>query len=171
MLQHFFGELIESALAQPQVFVHRDYHCRNIMVTDGQELAAIDFQDAVCGAITYDLVSLLRDCYIVWPDSQVRGWVKQYWQQLHDRKVVEVREPVFQRWFDLMGLQRHIKVLGIFARLSIRDNKHGYLNDLPTVVRYVQNVAAQEVMAEDFLAWFNTRVMPLVGQQSWGLHL
>lgn len=167
MLQQFFDDLIESALAQPQVFVHRDYHSRNIMITADDQLAAIDFQDAVCGPITYDLVSLLRDCYVVWPDDQVRGWVKHYWQQLYAGHIIDVQESVFQRWFDLMGLQRHIKVLGIFARLSIRDSKHGYLNDLPTVVNYVRSVAADEFIAEDFLAWFDKKIMPLVKQQKW----
>jgi N-acetylmuramate 1-kinase len=157
MLQRFFDDLIESALAQPQVFVHRDYHSRNIMITADDQLATIDFQDAVCGPITYDLVSLLRDCYVVWPDAQVRGWVKHYWQQLHAGHIIDVQESVFQRWFDLMGLQRHIKVLGIFARLSIRDGKHGYLNDLPTVVNYVRSVAADEFIAEDFLSWFDKK--------------
>ncbi len=167
MLQQFFDDLIESALAQPQVFVHRDYHSRNIMITADDQLAAIDFQDAVCGPITYDLVSLLRDCYVVWPANQVRGWVKHYWQQLYAGHIVDVQESVFQRWFDLMGLQRHIKVLGIFARLSIRDNKHGYLNDLPTVVNYVRSAAADEFVAQDFLAWFDKKIMPLVKQQAW----
>lgn len=168
MLQRFFDILVESALAQPQVFVHRDYHCRNIMVKADGELATIDFQDAVCGAITYDLVSLLRDCYIVWPEARVRGWVSAYWQQLHGAGMVDVHEPVFQRWFDLMGLQRHIKVLGIFSRLSIRDGKHGYLNDLPTVLRYVQSVAAQQVAGEEFLGWLEGKVIPLVRQKDWG---
>lgn len=171
MLQQFFDGLIESALAQPQVFVHRDYHCRNIMVTPDQQLATIDFQDAVCGPVSYDLVSLLRDCYVVWPASQVRGWVKSYWQRLYGNGVVDVQEPVFQRWFDLMGLQRHIKVLGVFARLSLRDGKHGYLNDLPTVIRYVQSVAAQHVMAEDFIDWFNGKIVPLAKCREWGKSL
>jgi hypothetical protein len=171
MLQVFFDELIASALSQPQVFVHRDYHCRNIMITADNQLATIDFQDALRGAITYDLVSLLRDCYVVWPEQRVRAWVKSYWQILVEQKRVDVDESVFQRWFDLMGLQRHIKVLGIFARLSLRDGKHGYLNDLPTVFRYVQSVAAQHEVSKDFLGWLNDKIKPLAQQQVWGKDL
>lgn len=168
MLQQWFDVLLQSALAQPVVFVHRDYHCRNIMVCEDHSLATIDFQDALAGPITYDLVSLLRDCYVVWPDAQVTGWVADYWQLLAEQGLVDVELPMFQRWFDLMGLQRHIKVLGIFARLSIRDNKHGYLNDLPTVVNYVRRVARQQPEAEAFCHWFEAVVMPRVRKQSWG---
>lgn len=164
MLTQFFNALLDSAEQQPQAFVHRDYHCRNIMCLDNGELACIDFQDAVTGPVTYDLVSLLRDCYVVWPDAQVHNWVenyrKSYWPQTEAQQ--------FQQWFDLMGLQRHIKVLGIFARLSIRDGKHGYLNDLPTVVRYVLNVASKQPQAGEFAQWFEQCIIPLCKQQSWG---
>lgn len=171
MLAQFFLSLIDSALAQPQHFVHRDYHCRNIMLTHDNQLATIDFQDAVCGPLTYDLVSLLRDCYIVWPQERVRGWVSQFHKKLVQQGMVRVDEATFQQWFDLMGLQRHIKVLGIFARLSIRDGKHGYLQDLPTVVNYVRSIARQQACATDFLAWFDDRVIPLARQQDWGRNL
>lgn len=166
MLQRFFDQLAQSAQQQPQVFVHRDYHSRNIMVTEHNELATIDFQDAVVGPLTYDLVSLLRDCYVVWPREQVQGWVRDFHRQYCQRHDVDLQQ--FQTWFDLMGLQRHIKVLGIFARLSIRDGKHGYLNDLPTVVRYVRSVAAEHHQAADFLAWFDDKLLPLIARQSWG---
>lgn len=171
MLQRFFQELIDSAQDQPQQFVHRDYHSRNIMITEDQLLATIDFQDAVCGPITYDLVSLLRDCYVVWPEQQVREWVAIFYKKLLHKGQLRVDEATFQHWFDLMGLQRHIKVLGIFARLSIRDNKHGYLQDLPVVVSYVRSVAQQQACASEFWEWFEDKIMPLVKQQSWGTNL
>ena len=169
MLQQFFQLLLGSALTQPQVFVHRDYHCRNIMIDEDSELATIDFQDAVCGPITYDLVSLLRDCYCVWPQRQVTDWVEHYWQLLHQHQLIDVNEATFHRWFDLMGLQRHIKVLGVFSRLSIRDGKEDYLNDLPTVVTYVRTVAAEQPEAEAFCLWFDEKILPLIRQQSWGV--
>lgn len=171
MLAEFFTELINSALEQPQVFVHRDFHSRNIMVLADKQLAAIDFQDAVCGAITYDAVSLLRDCYVVWPEQQVRQWVAEYWQQLKNLGIVNVDQAQFQTWFDLMGLQRHIKVLGIFARLSIRDNKHGYLHDLPTVMHYVLAVAKQHKASQAFEHWLTKKILPLAKQQAWGAQL
>jgi aminoglycoside/choline kinase family phosphotransferase len=135
------------------------------------ELAAIDFQDALHGPITYDPVSLFRDCYVVWPEEKVRGWVADYWRMLSEKHKVSVSEIEFQRWFDFMSLQRHIKVLGIFARLSIRDNKHGYLQDLPTVVRYVMQVAAQHGEAKDFYRWFTASILPLAKAQPWGADL
>ena len=171
MLAVFFNHLLSNAQQQPQVFVHRDYHCRNIMVTGNGELATIDFQDAVCGPVTYDLVSLLRDCYVVWPQQKVRDWVAAYWQQMYQQNLVEVEQETFQRWFDLMGLQRHIKVLGIFARLSIRDNKHGYLQSLPTVIRYVLEVSRQHPQAQPFVNWFEVELLPLVRKQAWGQSL
>lgn len=164
LLVSLFDWLVDSALQQPQVFVHRDYHSRNIMLTASGELATIDFQDAVLGPASYDLVSLLRDCYVVWPAADVSRWVEQFrastWPQLDAEQ--------FRRGFDLIGLQRHIKVLGVFARLSIRDNKHGYLNDLPTVIRYVRDVAAMYPQAAEFLDWFDQRLMPQARLQPWG---
>ncbi len=171
MLDSFFDELVDSALDQPQQFVHRDYHSRNIMITDDHLLVTIDFQDAVCGPITYDLVSLLRDCYVVWPEQRVRAWVSYFYKKLIQQGQLRVDETIFQRWFDLMGLQRHIKVLGVFSRLSIRDDKHGYLQDLPVVVNYVLAVARQQECAEDFLEWFEDRILPLIRKQSWGANL
>lgn len=167
MLEKFFTALLDSAEQQPQAFVHRDYHCRNIMCLSDGSLACIDFQDAVIGPVTYDAVSLLRDCYVVWPQEQVQNWVEDYRQQYWPM----IDSQQFQQWFDLMSLQRHIKVLGIFARLSIRDGKHNYLNDLPTVIRYVLNVARQQAAANEFAVWFEQRILPLVRQQHWGCHL
>jgi len=134
-----FRALIINAQAQPQVFVHRDFHSRNLMIGE-QGLGIIDFQDAVRGPLTYDLVSLLRDCYIEWPQTQVEAWVEAYRRLAIDAGLTHADRERFLRWFDLMGLQRHIKVLGIFCRLWYRDGKAGYLGDLPLVWRYTREV-------------------------------
>lgn len=138
-----FRTLVNAALEQPRVFVHRDFHSRNLMLRADGSIATIDFQDAVRGPITYDLVSLLRDCYIAWPDPQVHAWVEQYRCRLLAAGMAVADAPTFLRWFDLMGLQRHIKVLGIFCRLWYRDGKRGYLADLPRVWSYVRAVGAR----------------------------
>ena len=136
--------LIESALEQPQVFVHRDYHSRNLMLTDKGEIGVIDFQDAVVGPITYDLVSLFRDCYIDWPDDKVYSWLDQFLQQRHTKGCLDKFDTAsFYRWFDLMGAQRHMKAIGIFSRLLLRDKKSGYLQDIPRTLGYLVNVCSQ----------------------------
>ncbi|RVU81425.1 aminoglycoside phosphotransferase [Leucothrix sargassi] len=141
-LQSVFDVLKASAKAQPQVFVHRDYHSRNLMVTPENNPGVIDYQDAVLGPICYDLVSLLRDCYIAWPESKVYQWVAAYQDLATEKGLMNlVSAEEFKRWFDLIGLQRHIKVLGIFARLNHRDGKSAYLNDLPLTLSYVLTVA------------------------------
>jgi len=138
MLDTVFTRLVENALEQPQLFVHRDYHSRNLMLTDANPPGIIDFQDAVRGPITYDLVSLLKDAYIRWPLEQVDRWVEGYaGLALESGLIDEAQRVQFQRWFDLMGLQRHIKVAGIFARLYRRDGKAGYLADIPLVLDYI----------------------------------
>ncbi|MDP1573404.1 MAG: phosphotransferase [Coxiellaceae bacterium] len=124
--------LIDAANAQPSVFVHRDYHSRNLMVCKDGLFGVLDFQDAAVGPVTYDLVSLLRDCYIDWPIEKTEKWAFTFYQQLN----IATDFSVFLRWFDWMGLQRHLKCLGIFSRLSYRDQKHGYLNDIPRVLNY-----------------------------------
>ncbi len=129
--------LIESALAQPTVCVHRDYHSRNLMHLTNGEPGIIDFQDAVIGPVTYDLVSLLRDCYIAWPQERIDGWLAGHWHQLRTHGIVDCELDVFTRWFDLMGLQRHLKAIGIFSRLNLRDGKTGYLKDIPRTFGYV----------------------------------
>ncbi|MDC9724914.1 MAG: phosphotransferase [Gammaproteobacteria bacterium] len=141
-LQTTFNILIDNALEQPQVFVHRDYHSRNLMHTTENTPGIIDFQDAVIGPITYDLVSLLRDCYISWPEDKLTQWIQYYLGHAHQQGLLNgVSIEQFTRWFDLMGLQRHIKVLGIFCRLHYRDNKDNYLNDLPLTLHYVQKIS------------------------------
>ena len=121
-------------LEQPQgVFVHRDFHSRNIMLTPKGDIGIIDFQDARVGAITYDLVSLLKDCYIEWDKEEVERSALYY----RDNTGLEVEDATFIKWFDFMGLQRHVKVLGIFSRLHLRDGKDGYLKDIPLTLKYV----------------------------------
>jgi len=140
-LRETYQLLIASAHEQPVVFVHRDYHSRNIMLCADQSLGILDFQDAVWGPITYDAVSLLRDCYIAWDNSQVEKWVNYFYQQLlRENKIKNISFNTFLRWFDWMGLQRHLKCLGIFSRLFYRDNKAGYLKEIPRVLNYALSV-------------------------------
>ncbi len=142
MLASTFEFLIREALGQPQVFVHRDYHSRNLMIVGERNPGVIDFQDALRGPLGYDLVSLLKDCYICWPRDRVVQWVNAYRSVLAKRGMnVGQDERQFLRWFDLIGVQRHIKVLGIFARLWYRDGKPGYLRDLPLTLQYVRDTA------------------------------
>ncbi len=130
--------IVDEVVAQPQgVFVHRDFHSRNLMLTPRDEIVVIDYQDARVGAITYDLVSLLRDCYISFDREQIEALALSF----RDKKGLSVDDTTFIRWFDYMGLQRHIKVLGIFARLSIRDGKDGYLDDIPQTLDYILSIA------------------------------
>jgi N-acetylmuramate 1-kinase len=143
VLASSFEFLIREALEQPQVFVHRDYHSRNLMIVGDRNPGVIDFQDALRGPIGYDLVSLLKDCYISWPRERVVQWVNGYRATLAKRGMnVGSDERQFLRWFDLIGVQRHIKVLGIFARLWYRDGKPGYAKDLPLTLHYVRATAA-----------------------------
>jgi len=137
------AQLAAAALEQPQVFVHRDYHSRNLMLLPAGNPGILDFQDAMRGALSYDLVSLFKDCYVVWPRARVLAWVRDYRQRALAAGIpIPGDEADFVRWFDLMGLQRHLKVLGIFARLWYRDGKPGYLRDLPTVLDYVLETTA-----------------------------
>ncbi|HHM06188.1 MAG TPA: aminoglycoside phosphotransferase [Gammaproteobacteria bacterium] len=141
-LKGCFDFLAGQALLQPQVWVHRDYHSRNLMRLPRRNPGILDFQDAVVGPVTYDLVSLLRDCYIRWPRQRVKDWVAVYLRRAQGEGYLrEVAAPQFQRWFDLMGVQRHLKAAGIFARLYHRDGKPGYLADIPRTVGYIVEVA------------------------------
>ncbi len=140
-----YAFLISEAQQQPQAFVHRDYHSRNLMLQSDGAPGIIDFQDAVWGPVTYDLVSLLRDVYIQWSPSLVMDFLSYYRQQAIQHHILaeSVTMPQLQRWFDLIGLQRHLKILGIFCRLNYRDNKPNYLNDLALTLNYVYEVCAQ----------------------------
>ncbi|MGH8030459.1 MAG: aminoglycoside phosphotransferase family protein [Arenimonas sp.] len=160
-IERAFGALADAALAQPQAFVHRDYHSRNLLVTPERNPGIIDFQDAVRGPVTYDLVSLLRDCYIEWPDERVHAWVEAYRRRLLDAGVACKHANAFRRDFDLMGLQRHIKVLGIFCRLWYRDGKRSYLRDLPLVWEYTRRVGLRHPetapLVRRIAAWLGDR--------------
>lgn len=138
MLENVLDAISETVLSQPQgVFVHRDYHSRNIMVTPKGETGVIDYQDAMNGAVTYDLVSLLKDLYIRFDPEKINALALQF----RDRAGINADDTTFLKWFDFMGLQRHIKVLGVFARLWLRDGKPGYLGDLPLTLRYTVEAA------------------------------
>ena len=148
-----FKKLSHNALNQPQVFVHRDFHSRNLMILNNESLGIIDYQDAVVGPITYDLVSLLRDCYITWPNEKIYDLCINFYENINKHKIIDnVDESTFTKWFDLMGIQRHLKAVGIFSRLSIRDKKSTYLNDIPRTLRYIKSVASKypetEILAE-----------------------
>ena len=136
--------LVINALEQPQVFVHRDYHSRNLMKIDQGNPGILDFQDAVKGPITYDLVSLLRDCYIDWPPARVEQRLADYYELAASHELTEVNINEFRRWFNLMGVQRHLKAIGIFSRLNIRDGKPGYLKSIPRTLQYVIQVCSEE---------------------------
>ncbi len=152
--------LVESALEQPVTCVHRDYHCRNLMVLGDNSMGIIDFQDAVIGPVTYDLVSLLRDCYIAWPQNQVALWASQYYQMLKQAGVIACELPQFTRWFDLMGMQRHLKAIGIFSRLNLRDGKSGYLKDIPRTLNYVMAQAQAYPELDGFHHFLQQHVLP-----------
>ncbi len=139
-LDGVFEFIIKEVLSQPQgLFVHRDFHSRNIMFGCSDDLVVIDYQDAMVGAVTYDLVSLLRDVYVELDPYDVKSKALAF----RDKKGLDVDDETFMRWFDIMGLQRHIKILGIFSRLSIRDGKDGYLNDIPLTLKYILEVASK----------------------------
>jgi N-acetylmuramate 1-kinase len=161
MLDRLLEFLVQSAAAQPATFVHRDYHSRNLLLSPQNNPGILDFQDAVYGPITYDLASLLKDCYIAWPPPRVRAWVLNYREQLLQAGVVLPPSAApFMRWFDLMGLQRHIKVLGIFSRLYYRDGKLQYLKDLPRVLQYVKDAAGAYEETAQFADFIATRIDP-----------
>jgi hypothetical protein len=136
--------LVDSALGQPQVFVHRDYHSRNLMVVEQNNPGILDFQDAVNGPITYDLVSLLRDCYIAWPCARVQQLVLGYYETARAHELVNADAEQFMSWFNLMGIQRHLKVAGIFSRLKIRDGKARYMDDIPLTLDYLLQACREE---------------------------
>ncbi len=159
-----FDFLERVALAQPAVLVHRDYHSRNLMVVESDNPGVLDFQDATVGAVTYDLVSLLKDCYIRWPRERVIAWVDEYRARAAEAGIpAGADRAAFLRDFDLMGLQRHLKVLGIFARLWYRDGKPGYLRDLPLVLDYALEVTGAFEELRDLDRLFRERLVPAFG--------
>jgi aminoglycoside/choline kinase family phosphotransferase len=144
ILDSAFDLLVTECLGQPQVLVHRDYHSRNLMRTGQDNPGVLDYQDAVRGPITYDLVSLLRDVYIQWPESRVEGWVDDWAGKARTAGLLNgLARSAVHRWFDLTGVQRHLKVAGIFARLWYRDGKSRYLADVPLTLDYLLSAAAR----------------------------
>lgn len=167
LLSDAFATLIESALSQPRVCVHRDFHSRNLMVIDKDNPGVLDFQDAVMGPVTYDVVSLLRDCYIDWPNAEVERWAWSYFDQAVSAGILRAEQSAaFMSWFDLMGMQRHLKAAGIFARLCVRDGRDQYLRDLPRTLSYVIEVASRYPALHELGRFVATVVMPrLAGQR------
>jgi hypothetical protein len=154
LIANTLDSISEVVLSQPQeTFVHRDFHSRNIMVTLRGELGVIDYQDAMSGAITYDLVSLLKDCYIAFEREEIERLALTF----RDKKGVKVDDKTFLKWFDFMGLQRHIKVLGIFSRLHLRDKKDAYLKDIPLVLRYTIETALRYKETKEFALFLESK--------------
>ena len=160
-IQSLTDLLVESALEQPRVFVHRDYHSRNLIRTSNNNPGVLDYQDAVLGPLSYDLVSLLKDCYITWPGQKTRQWAGQYCRRLNTETDWEtIEESQFLRWFDLMGVQRHLKASGIFARLFHRDGKAGYIKDIPRTLRYILEVKQTCPELQDLCVCIEQHVLP-----------
>lgn len=159
VLQEMFNILIERALQQPRVFVHRDYMPRNLMVSDPNP-GILDFQDAVSGPLSYDVISLFKDAFISWPEERIQGWLAQYRQQAQARGLPLPDPDTFQTDLDWMGLQRHLKVLGIFARIRYRDGKAHYLEDAPRFLDYVMQVASRYGALQPLAKLFQQHILP-----------
>lgn len=157
-LQHLLNE---SARNQPQVYVHRDYHSRNLMVLSEGNPGILDFQDAVKGPLTYDAISMLRDCYITWPTDQVVEWQREYFLLLTQANMLSKHDwSGFVKAMDLMGIQRHLKASGIFARLYHRDGKEGYLNDIPTTLNYIFEIGQHYPEMQSLVRLLESKVLP-----------
>ncbi len=152
--------LVRNALDQPQVFVHRDYHSRNLMVTKQRNPGILDFQDAVEGPVTYDLVSLLKDCYVQWPEGWIHERALGFYEKLDAANRGIMGEAQFLRYFELMGVQRHLKAAGIFCRLNHRDGKSGYLGDVPRTLSYIQRIAERYPELDFLVSLIDKRVLP-----------
>ena len=155
--------LVENAICQPQVFVHRDYHSRNLMVMEQDNPGILDFQDALEGPFTYDLVSLLKDCYVSWPADEVRQWALGYYRKLSAATRELVDEQQFCRYFELMGVQRELKAAGIFCRLNHRDGKSAYLDDVPRTLNYIVELGSRYEELNFLVPLITGRVLPAWG--------
>ena len=173
LIEAVFQLLIKNAQEQPQVFSHRDLHSRNIMCLSDGACAVIDFQDAVIGPITYDFVSLTKDCYVRRSPAEVDKFALEFREKLVQRNLLskDKNASKFIEWVDFMGLQRHLKVLGIFSRLHLRDGKHSYLTHLPLVIDYVLETilryGGSDPIISEFNYWFEYTVRPVIARQSW----
>ena len=156
--EEIFEQLSVYALDQNQVFVHRDFHSRNILMSEKGEMGVVDFQDAVRGPITYDLVSLLKDCYISLPSSKIDHWVDYYFARLMDHELIDKSHQEFKLEFDLMGVQRHLKAIGIFSRLKYRDGKDSYISDIPRTIDYVSATAKQHSFLDPLYQFIHQHV-------------
>ncbi len=158
--------LVANALDQPQVFVHRDYHSRNLMVTSENNPGILDFQDAVEGPLTYDLVSLLKDCYVRWPEEQVRQWAHAFYaaSDASIRERIDIDQ--FMRNFELMGVQRHLKAAGIFARLNHRDGKAAYMGDVPRTLAYIVELGSRYEALGFLVQLINEQCLPALQENS-----
>ncbi|MEQ8426502.1 MAG: phosphotransferase [Gammaproteobacteria bacterium] len=168
-LAEIFALLVDNAIQQPQVFVHRDYHSRNLMLDGDNPPGIVDYQDAVVGPLSYDLVSLLKDSYINWPPEQRQHWIDYYLEQLAHADQGKRPEPaLFKRWFDLMGVQRELKVGGIFARLYLRDGKVGFLKDIPRTLAYITELGDDYPELVNLVNLLDKRVLPVLEQKLCG---
>jgi aminoglycoside/choline kinase family phosphotransferase len=157
--------LVDNALEQPQVLMHRDFHSRNLLVTRHNSPGILDFQDAVIGPVAYDLASLLKDCYLRWPDEQISTWVRAYINHAEAAGVLSNTDlNQFLRWFDLIALQRHIKCAGIFSRLFLRDSKPIYLQDIPRVIGYIMTATGKYTELMPFNRWLTKEVLPRMSE-------
>ena len=161
LIKRSFAILANAALAQPQVIVHRDFHSRNLMKIEGEtDLGVIDFQDAVIGADTYDLISITRDAYVQWNADRVYTWFKTFYDLLPESAKQDRDFEQFKKDADMMAIQRHIKILGIFVRLFERDGKSGYLKDLPRVMWYLLEESKPYAELQPFMQFIQAKVMP-----------
>jgi len=161
LLNDTYNILLTSAVNQPQVCVHRDYHSRNLMMLPDNKVGILDFQDAVIGPITYDLVSLIRDCYIDWPVAQVECWALIFYKMLQSSSQLKsISKEEYLRWFDLMGLQRHLKAIFIFARKELRDNNDFYLQFISRALNYVKQISAKYPELNVFNEFLLTKIFP-----------
>ncbi len=158
ILENTFKVLVNSALEQPQVCVHRDYHSRNLLLLENKNVGVLDFQDAIYGPITYDAASLLRDAYIDWPKKQVDQWVLKFYDMIN--RSHQYTPETFARWFDLISLQRHLKILGIFSRLNYRDNKPHYLPMTTRLLNYISKTCEDYTELSHFQKLLQTKIQP-----------
>jgi aminoglycoside/choline kinase family phosphotransferase len=157
IITHTFDMIIEQALSHPNVFVHRDYHSRNLIWLNNKQLGVIDFQDACLGSIAYDIASLIKDCYVKWPSKQRQKWLIYFYKQLKDKHLLtNVDLPTFSKWVDWIGLQRHLKCLGIFVRLKIKQNQSYHISHIPTILHYIYPVIADYSAFDSFNKLFET---------------
>ena len=161
LIKRTFAILANAAVAQPQVIVHRDFHSRNLMILDGEvDQGVIDFQDAVIGADTYDLISITRDAYVQWNPERVYTWFNVFYDLLPEAQKQQRDFAQFKQDADLMAIQRHIKILGIFVRLFERDGKSGYLKDLPRVMWYLLEESKPYAELQPFMNFIHAKVLP-----------